>query len=287
MRIQAEKKAVLLAGGDRRSEELSRLLAARPGLSVFALGLGDGLPRPEEGFQADILILPVPATSDGVCLKAPRAGERLPIDTALSFVKPGGKVYGGLTGAGKGIPALCAGRGADFTDFLADETFTRLNAETTAEIMLALLILELPVCLPEAKVVVLGGGRIAKGLVRRLTACGAGCTLAARNPAQRAEAEALGAETVPLDRLPDILPSADVVLNTIPAPVVDGEAAARIPSEALIYELASALGGFTPEALRTRAVRPALSLPGKYAPLSCARWMERLILQENLKEGFV
>ena len=285
--MRTEQKAVLLAGGDRRSTELARLLAARPEFLVSALGLGEGLPRPEEGFQADILILPVPATSDGVYLKAPQAGERLPIETALSFVKPGGKVYGGLTGAGKGIPALCAERGAAFTNFLADGIFTRLNAEATAEIMLALLILDLPVCLPEAKVVVLGGGRIAKGLARRLIACGARCTLAARNPAQRAEAEALGAETVPLDRLSDILPGADAVLNTIPAPVVDGETAARIPPEALVYELASAPGGFTPEALRIRAVKPALSLPGKYAPLSCARWMERLILQENLKEGFV
>lgn len=285
--MRTEQKAVLLAGGDRRSTELARLLAARPEFLVSALGLGEGLPRPEEGFQADILILPVPATSDGVCLEAPQAGEKLPIETALSYLKPGGKVYGGLTGAGKGIPALCAERGADFTDFLADGTFTRLNAEATAEIMLALLILDLPVCLPEAEVVVLGGGRIAKGLARRLIACGAGCTLAARNPAQRAEAEALGAETAPLDRLSDILPGADAVLNTIPAPVVDGETAARIPPEALVYELASAPGGFTPEALRIRAVKPALSLPGKYAPLSCARWMERLILQENLKEGFV
>ena len=285
--MRTEQKAVLLAGGDRRSTELARLLAARPEFLVFALGLGEGLPRPEEGFQADILILPVPATSDGVYLKAPQAGEKLPIETALSYLKPGGKVYGGLTGAGKGIPALCAERGADFADFLADETFTRLNAEATAEIMLALLILDLPVCLPEAEVVVLGGGRIAKGLARRLIACGARCTLAARNPAQRAEAEALGAETAPLDRLSDILPGADAVLNTIPAPVVDGETAARIPPQALVYELASAPGGFTPEALRIRAVKPALSLPGKYAPLSCARWMERLILQENLKEGFV
>ena len=285
--MRTEQKAVLLAGGDRRSTELARLLAARPEFLVSALGLGEGLPRPEEGFQADILILPVPATSDGVYLKAPQAGEKLPIETALSYLKPGGKVYGGLTGAGKGIPALCAERGAAFTDFLADGTFTRLNAEATAEIMLALLILDLPVCLPEAKVVVLGGGRIAKGLARRLIACGAGCTLAARNPAQRAEAEALGAETAPLDRLSDILPGADAVLNTIPALVVDGETATRIPPEAFVYELASAPGGFTPEALRIRAVKPALSLPGRYAPLSCARWMERLILHENLKEGFV
>ena len=111
--------------------------------------------------------------------------------------------------------------------------------------------------------------------------------IAGVDDAQRADAEALGEETAPLDRLSDILPGADAVLNTIPALVVDGETAARIPPEALVYELASAPGGFTPEALRIRAVKPALSLPGKYAPLSCARWMERLILQENLKEGFV
>ena len=44
---------------------------------------------------------------------------------------------------------------------------------------------------------------------------------------------------------------------------------------------------FHPEELSWKAPCPVYGLPGKYAPLSCARWMERLILQENLKEGFV
>ena len=82
--MRTEQKAVLLAGGDRRSTELARLLAARPEFLVSALGLGEGLPRPEEGFQADILILPVPATSDGVYLKAPQAGERARVEPAAS-----------------------------------------------------------------------------------------------------------------------------------------------------------------------------------------------------------
>ena len=47
--MRTEQKAVLLAGGDRRSTELARLLAARPEFLVSALGLGEGLPRPEEG----------------------------------------------------------------------------------------------------------------------------------------------------------------------------------------------------------------------------------------------
>ena len=41
--MRTEQKAVLLAGGDRRSTELARLLAARPEFLVFALGLGEGL----------------------------------------------------------------------------------------------------------------------------------------------------------------------------------------------------------------------------------------------------
>lgn len=283
MNRRCTPKKVLLAGGDRRAFLLSRLLAKRPEFLVYTLKLGEtGLPSPEKGFQADVLILPIPVTADGLHLKlSPEEKEPLSISEALDYCRPGGRVYGGLTPVGKGVPDLCRERGLTFTDFLAGEGFTLKNAEATAEIALALAVLALPEVFTETRAVVLGGGRIAKGLVKRLTSLGASCVLAARKEEQRREAERLGARAVTLEQLTPLLPEADVLFNTIPAPVVTGEMARQIPPEALIYELASAPGGFTPEAMEIRKVMPALSLPGRYAPRSCANWLKDEILQHE------
>ncbi len=274
--------AALLVGGDRRSLYLAHLLAER--FSVHTLALGEtGFPPPEG--KADLLVLPVPATADGKTVRAPLwRGEPVLLTDALSFAKPGGLVSGGLTQAGEGLPALCRGMGLAFYDFLKDETFTRQNAAVTAEIALALAILETPGCLAETNAAVLGGGRIGMGLVRRIAALGGKCALFARSEAQRQAAGKLGARCYPLAALPHEAGNFPLLFNTIPAPVVGPEAMDAFPPDARLYELASAPGGFTPEALARRAVTPALSLPGKYAPRACAGWMAEGIFRACKEE---
>ena len=102
----------------------------------------------------------------------------------------------------------------------------------------------------------------------RLGALGAQVTAAARRPAQRALAESFGLRSVPIDRLGQIAPAFDTVVNTGPAPVLSEAVLARLRPQSFIVDLASRPGGTDFEAARRlghRAIH-ALSLPAACAP---------------------
>jgi len=72
---------------------------------------------------------------------------------------------------------------------------------------------------------------------------GAEVLVAARNPVQRAEAEVTGAEAVPLDQLPQHAHRLDMLLSTVPVPVVGKDVLDALPSRSLVMDLAAPPGG--------------------------------------------
>lgn len=139
-------------------------------------------------------------------------------------------------------------------------------ARLTAEGAIALLRPETG--LSGAHILLLGYGRIARLLARELQKAGALVTAAARSGEQRAWAEAEGIETLPLDALSGTLDRFDVIIGTIPAPVLTEPLLALVRKDALLLELASAPGGIDAAAAHERGLRyiRAPGLPAKYAP---------------------
>lgn len=146
------------------------------------------------------------------------------------------------------------------------EEYQIANARLTAEGAVALLRPETG--LSGAHVLLLGYGRIARLLARELQKAGALVTAAARSGEQRAWAEAEGIEALPLDALSDALDRFDVIIGTIPAPVLTEPLLALVRKDALLLELASAPGGIDAAAAHERGLRyiRAPGLPAKYAP---------------------
>ena len=146
------------------------------------------------------------------------------------------------------------------------EEYQIANAQLTAEGAVALLRPETG--LSGAHVLLLGYGRIARLLARELQKAGALVTAAARSAEQRAWAEAEGIEALPLDALSDALDRFDVIIGTIPAPVLTEPLLALVRKDALLLELASAPGGIDAAAAHERDLRyiRAPGLPAKYAP---------------------
>ena len=132
-------------------------------------------------------------------------------------------------------------------------------ARLTAEGAIALLRPETG--LSGAHILLLGYGRIARLLARELQKAGALVTAAARSGEQRAWAEAEGIEALPLDALSGALDRFDVIIGTIPAPVLTEPLLALVRKDALLLELASAPGGIDAAAAHERGL-----LPAKYAP---------------------
>lgn len=119
-----------------------------------------------------------------------------------------------------------------------------------------------------SSILLTGFGPVGQALGVRLAALGAQVTAAARRPAQRALAESFGLRSVAIDRLGQIAPAFDTVVNTVPAPVLSEAVLARLRPQSFIVDLASRPGGTDFDAARRlghRAIH-ALSLPAACAP---------------------
>lgn len=229
--------------------------------------LGKTVVGPGDLYRADYVLLPMPLTAD-------RAG----FAELLKAAKPGALAFGGKVSEA----ARNAAQEADIEldDYLLREDLALLNAIPTAEGCLALILQNRKKVLWNSAVLVLGYGRCAAALADRLAALGAHVTVAARRPGPLALAMSRGLDAVTLDRLPALLPRFEVVVNTIPAPVLDWDRLSELPKGCLIIDLASLPGGTdfeSAERLGLTAVH-ALSLPARCAPVTAGEFVVRAVL---------
>ena len=155
-------------------------------------------------------------------------------------------------------------------DYFAREELTVANAIPTAEGALQIAMEELPVTIHGARVLVIGFGRVGKVTAQRFAALGAAVTVAARSWEQLAWAQAMALNPQHIQQLTSLLSRCDLVINTVPAPVLGPEELAALHPDVPIIELASKPGGVDMDAaarLGRRVIR-ALALPGKVAPLT-------------------
>ena len=155
--------------------------------------------------------------------------------------------------------------------YARSESYRIANAALTAEAAAALLQRERP--LKDAFVLLFGWGRVGALTAEALRAAGASVTVAERSAEKRAWAAARGFPAAGTEAPESFLREADVVVNTIPAPIL-GEARIRATKpETLLVELASSPGGIDASAAREQGRRylAAPGLPGQYAPDRAAR----------------
>ena len=271
-------KNIWVVGGDPRQAALAALLAD-DGHSVhsYALEQGAGVqcePSPEGADLADCVVLPLPAAGPDGKLNAPLSERTHELTEVLDALRPGQLVCAGM--AGEDLRELARERNLVLRDYFAREELAVLNAIPTAEGAIQIAMEELPITLHDARVLVVGFGRLGRALGCRLRALGARVWVSARRYEQRAAAESLGLGSEGVDHLSDWLCSYDLVFNTAPAPVLGVEELAALKEGALVIDLASRPGGVDPDAAAALGVRViwALSLPGKVAPVTSGRYIK-------------
>ncbi len=131
---------------------------------------------------------------------------------------------------------------------------------------------ELPITLHGARVLVIGAGRLGKVLCMQLKGLGANVSVAARKYADLSWAKVWGCVPQRSDQLKGWLCAYDLVVNTVPAPLLGREELADLKSGCLVIDLASKPGGVDFAAAAELGVKVvwALSLPGKVAPVTAA-----------------
>ena len=128
--------------------------------------------------------------------------------------------------------------GVEVHEYDPDRELMLLRAPAIVEGAIHQTIEHTDVTINDARVVVVGYGNIGSLLARTLRGLGARVHVAARNPIQRAAAYADGATPLPLEELPALAPSLDMVFSTVPARVVGREVLERLPRGSLVLDIA-------------------------------------------------
>lgn len=268
-------ETVAVIGGDLRQLTLAGLLR-KEGYHVFLYGFDKditvdaSLAETDTTFvlNADIIILPVPVTFDGTTVNSPYAHTPMRIDEFLSGVNPSALVLGGQIQPN--LQKAFEENSIAYRDYLKREELSVRNAIPTAEGAIEIAISETLITIHGSKCLVLGYGRIGKILSKMLSGLGAQTFVEARKYADLAMIEGHGCEPLPIDSLPCRIGEFDIIFNTVPALILDGELLKRVKKDALIIDLASKPGGVDFEAAKEIGVKViwALSLPGKVAPVT-------------------
>ena len=266
-----------LLGGDSRSALLAGLLA-QDGHKVHSYCMEKAAPCPGvttvgclQGavYGAEWIVLPIPAEKKGQ-LFCPLSAQSLGMEEIINSLWPGQILCGGKLSPDSSLAAVRAG--LTVQDLLQRRDFTVGNAAITAEAAVHKLLGATPRCIAGSHVLITGWGRIASILAPKLRALGAYVSIAARKPGDRAMAASLGLGCCSFKALALLAEDLDFIVNTVPAPVIDQRILKRLKKQCVLLELASAPGGFDPEAAEAQGLEviTASGLPGIYAPESAA-----------------
>lgn len=152
--------------------------------------------------------------------------------------------------------------------YAEDDEIAILNSIPTAEGTLQIAMEEMPITIHGSTVVIIGFGRVGITLARDFKALGAQVIISARRRSSLARATEMGCQTVLMDSLSTKVGTVDLIINTVPAPVIDSQLIAELSSQALIIDLASQPGGTDFEAAKRANIKAILApgLPGLVAP---------------------
>ena len=225
---------------------------------------------------SDIIIGPLPLSSNGEQINTPFSEEKIEIERFLTACQ--GKTV--LAGSVRPeIMEQAKEKQVTIIDYIKREELAVLNAISTAEGAIQIAIQETPKNLHGNNVLVLGFGRIGKVLSKMLDGIGANVSCEARKTSDLAWIKAYGYHPVNLTKLKENLSNQDIIINTIPYIVLDEEKLKEVKKDALIIDLASNPGGVDKKAVKELGINYvlALSLPGKVSPITSAEFIQETV----------
>lgn len=274
-------------GGDLRQHWLARQLG-EDGHIVHCCGLDASLLAGNTLYNhsdlsfcqetpCDCVILPLPLQNKHHDLTAPFSSSPISFSLLLDALPSSAVIVGGQIK--EEAQAMAQERGLTLVDYFLREELTIANAVPTAEGCIQLAMERLPITLQDARVLILGYGKVASATAQRMGALGAKVTVAARRYAQLEQAKADGFNTDHIQQLVGGLCCYDCIVNTVPATVLGKEELEDMESSTLVIDLASLPGGVDLSWAQRlqRSIVPALSLPGRVAPATAGKSIKRTV----------
>jgi len=278
-------KKFTIIGGDLRSIELAKSIT-EDGNKVniygfrnasFASSMNESEDLSLAIDESDVIIGPLPCSNDNETLNTPFHPEKIQINDVFKIMSKNQLFIAGRIS--KKIAHLAEIYNVYIIDILEREEMAVLNAIPTAEGAIQIAMEEMPITLHGSNALILGFGRIGKTLAKMLNGIGANVFVEARKYEDLAWIKSYGYKPVNLNELDIHLGDMHVIFNTIPYVIMDTEKLSRIKKDCLIIDLASKPGGVDFEKAKSLGMKViwALSLPGKVAPVTAARFIKETV----------
>ncbi len=225
-------------------------------------------------YNADAVILPYVSFKNG---NEVNTLEKVFACDVLKNMRSGAKLFAGMVY--DGLKDECEKAGISLFDFFENEELTVANARLTAEGALEMIIKNTDIEVKGMNVALTGFGRVARALAKTLSLLGANVTVLARKPRARMEARALGYSAANVEDEKAVA-SADVLVNTVPAPVLNERMLKGAANCRYILDLASRPFGTDFDAAEKLGINAetALGLPARCSPETAGRLIANYVI---------
>lgn len=284
------EQLIAVIGGDARYLELIRQLHQLPDTTPIIVGYD----KLEQGFtgtkqmdfdeldpeELDAVILPITGTKQGGEVEAVFSDQQIYLTKQwLRRLPKETPVFTGITNSY--LNAMIMDTNVRLIPLLDRDDVAIYNSIPTAEGTIMMAIEHTDYTIHSSRVIISGFGRVGHTVANKFSALGAKVAVAASSIRDLARITEMGLTAIPLENLPAYTGKCDLLINTIPALVINKEAIQQLPPHALIIDLASNPGGTDFAFAKQRGIKAILaqSLPGIVAPKTAGKILADVIIQ--------
>lgn len=267
---------IAIVGGDARQIEVIRTLSELDAkISLI------GFDQLDSGFvgvmkhtfvtidpsSVDAIILPVSGISEDGLIESVFSGKEVVLTKEwLEKTPKHAVIYSGI--CNDALKRLSKELNRVVVPYIERDDVAIYNSIPTAEGTLMIVIQNTDFTIHNANVIITGFGRIGMTLCRVFNGLGANVEVITNEGKLMARAFEMQLKCYPVSALVDRARYADIVINTIPAKVIDANVLSKLPAHALVVDLASKPGGTDFRYAKKRGIKALhiLGLPAMVAP---------------------
>ena len=186
--------------------------------------------------NADIIIGPIPFSSNGKDINSPFSDKKISIKEFIDTIDKKTLIAGSITPE---IYDLTNNKNIKIIDIMKNEELAILNAISTAEGAIEIIIANTNNIIHKSNILILGFGRIGKVLAKKLSGLSANVTCAARKAEDLAWIKTYGYNETNILSMGENLSKYDTIINTVPHPILNEENLKYVKKDCLLVDLAS------------------------------------------------
>ncbi|UOQ47824.1 dipicolinic acid synthetase subunit A [Gracilibacillus caseinilyticus] len=272
-----KKKNIAIIGGDARYLPLIHALNKIDDLRIQILGF-DQVEQSYTGVmqstidnlvtsQLDGIILPITGIDDNGFVETMFSGEKIQLTEEWFKSLPSHcKIFTGI--ATSKLDTYINKYNLSLETLMNRDDVAIYNSIPTAEGAIMLAIKHTDFTIHHANVFVFGFGRVGQTTASSFAGLGANVSVISKDESELARIYEKGWQAYHLAQVEDYMDDCQILINTIPAKVVDKKLLEKMNNQAIIIDLASKPGGIDFDFAKTRGIEAihALGLPGMVAP---------------------